>query len=230
LLAKAPGCFSLPSNESSDYSEEGNQVELKTSRCFFIPEERLYRRKYYLMIRELIITNISDVREQPAADPNLCPWAEWYYSVLLAFVAENGSTTQLERINVFIDGIEESASIVSKDTIRPVSIPSVSERSSVRLGASTSLVLTGSLQNAILVPNGRQTFTFGRQLKPDFAYFSEMYADRQAQKQLQTGGAKDPYLEAQYQILESGKNKFQVSTYRQLFEAAKQVVVSTFIN
>jgi hypothetical protein len=175
------------------------------------------------MTRELKIT--GEIVEQPAKDPYLCPWADWYFTVLLTYMAQTDTDIKLEQINIDFDYTKEKALIVSKNTIDRIPVLGVSHSSSVRLGAATSLILTGSLQNMIIIPNRTGGFSIGRRLETDFSYFNNLYWPLQAQRQLQAGGRKDSYLEAQHSILETGKVNFGASSYRELFEIAKQLII-----
>jgi hypothetical protein len=152
---------------------------------------------------EFIVPN--RVIEQPAVDPYLCYWAEWYFLVYLSKIFIDGEFLPPDLI-VNSGDAKELVYSVQKDWISGMTHQSWDNPRSVRLGATTRLVLTGSLKDMILIPQN-QSYSIGRRLGRGFADMDSRYFSLKS----------DEYLTSQYDLMKTVKKEIGVSNYLNLY-------------
>lgn len=147
----------------------------------------------------------SPVIEQPAVDPYLCYWAEWYFLVYLSKIFIDGKSLSP---NLLVDsgGEKELVFSVQKESISGMTHQSWDNPRSVKLGATTRLVLTGSLNNMILIPN-IQGYSIGRRLGQGFTDIDHRYFSLK----------EDEYLTSQYNLMNAVKKEIGASDHVGLY-------------
>jgi len=166
--------------------------------------------------------------ESEAKDPYLCPWAEWYYLVIMAYwlqdkknaracveqnihtcsVVHENSATSLEQVSVLHKGF-----LIPGSTHQNW----FGERET-KTGASTALILNGNHRGMIVIP-GQIGYSVGRTLDPSRAY--EPFYELKAKSKL--GDLQIEYTEAQKKILDEAVQSTD-NNLRKLFNVVSKAL------
>src|SRR5690606_34789743 len=102
--------------------------------------------------------------EQVAADPNLCPLAEFYFLTYLSYLDLNTSKPNLVIGQVEINGENTVTYGIQKDRITNVQFNDSGDKRPVKLGARTVLGLIGPQEDMIMIPT-HEGLSTGRSIK-----------------------------------------------------------------
>jgi hypothetical protein len=127
--------------------------------------------------KQLIVQNLTQ-EIQPARDPNLCYWAEWYYLLLVASFLETGSLGENipHLISIFYpENASQNEKAIAVEKVAAADLMYVVDGQDkwlsprrFKLGARTALVVRGALTGMVLIPQPDNKFVIGRPLGAGF--------------------------------------------------------------
>lgn len=189
-----------------------------------------------LKLPEIHISNKPNFQE--AKDPYLCPWADWYYLVIMAYWLQNRDNSKsLVEQHVLSANIitEEINQVESKSRVKVLHkgflIPGNTHKNwsgkrPTKTGAQTGLVLSGEHKGMIVIPNS-QGYSVGRMLKPSSAY--KPFYDLKATAK--PGDTRVEYIETQKDILDRAVAvENQAESLNKLFESISATLTAVTNN
>lgn len=168
---------------------------------------------------------VYPIEVQEAKDPNLCHWSEYYFLSLLADTYLRGEKLPTMTVSATFEGQEVTSRAVQKRFLQDVPFGE-STVPLVKLGQPTALIMEGPLEDFILIPSQKGTFSIGRMFGEGADRIDHLHNSIWGEvKQNQP-------LHAAYVRIQEAKSKARKSnpslqTYFDLFTFLKQQLVPT---